>query len=313
MTLHRLVTAPPAELGRALERFERQFTYPLGEHARFRISHGEHYLPFFTAMGKATVLVLEHRGEVMGTLACVPRTLRLGKPTCARMTSHYLCDLKVLPRARGGLALGMLIREARRLIEPHESHACHAVVMDGTGVLPTDYTGRMGIPWFRRVADVVILRLSKFPAARTDGVRLVETSGDGLVERLECRVTGGDSGIRSRMSAVWIREEEGGASGMLEDTRRGKCLWLDGGKELVSGHVSGFQFQHGRAGAAVLKRALDLAEEAGMPGVFVSMPSSAHSELMPFMNDVEIRRSGAGIYGHDLPSGCDWWVDTAEI
>lgn len=313
MIVHRLVEVPSDGLGAALERFEQHFTYPLGDHARFRISHGHRYLPFFSAMGEATVLVAEHGGEVLGTLACIRRTLKIGESDGGAVTTHYLCDLKVEPRARGGLVLGRLILEARRLIEPDPSHACHAIVMDGTGALPTDYTGRIGIPGFRRVADIVILRLSKGAATESSGVGWVQEEGQKRMERPVCRLTGGDSGLRSAMSAVRIGEVGNEVWGTLEDTRLGKRLWLDTGEELVSGHVSGFGFRNGHAGAEVLKRALELAEGAGMPGVFVSMPPSACAEVIPHLNGVVVQGSGAGIYGHDLPIGHDWWVDTAEI
>ena len=56
--------------------FEREFTYPLGNSTRFRISHGEDYLPFFQAMGEAEVLLLEKAGLVQGVLSRVARSLR---------------------------------------------------------------------------------------------------------------------------------------------------------------------------------------------------------------------------------------------
>ncbi len=313
MIVHRLMEEPSDGLGAALERFERHFTYPLGDHARFRISHGQRYLPFFRAMGEATVLVVEQKGEVLGTLACIRRTLRLGEGEGSAVSTHYLCDLKVEPRARGGLVLGRLILEARRLIEPDSSHACHAIVMDGTGALPTDYTGRIGIPGFRRVADIVILRLSRHAAVQSGGVGGLEVRTGREMTRPRCRVTGGNSALRSAMPAMRIEAVGGGAGGVLEDTRLGKRLWLDTGQELVSGHVSGFWFRDEAAGAEVLQRALEMAETAGIPGVFVSMPPSAHARLLPWLGGVGVQESGAGIYGHDLPIGHDWWVDTAEI
>ena len=102
MNLHHFTTGLTREIGLALARFEKEFTYPLGSEARFRISHGEDYLPFFRAMGEPDLTVLEKHGEILGCLARVKRHLVLdGK---ADLEAHYLCDLKLRPSARGTTA-----------------------------------------------------------------------------------------------------------------------------------------------------------------------------------------------------------------
>ena len=69
----------PESTAAALEEFEQEFTYPLGEGCRFRISHGGDYLRFFRAMGEATLLVAARDGEITGSLARVERNLILRK------------------------------------------------------------------------------------------------------------------------------------------------------------------------------------------------------------------------------------------
>ncbi|HBJ85221.1 MAG TPA: hypothetical protein DDZ88_15380, partial [Verrucomicrobiales bacterium] len=113
MTLHSLQQAPPEWLGTALQRFELQFEYPLGADTTFRISHGRDYLPFFAAMGSATLLVAEQAGEVLGTLVRVERWIQFHGPQPMRQLVHYLADLKVSPKARGGRVLSRLLFEAK--------------------------------------------------------------------------------------------------------------------------------------------------------------------------------------------------------
>ena len=100
-----------------LEQFERQFTYPLGPSDSFSISHGSEYLNFFAAMGTATLLVAEDRGEIAGTMVIVRRQLMVRDPDSSgsRPTlreAHYLCDLKVRPAARSSSALFRLLQTA---------------------------------------------------------------------------------------------------------------------------------------------------------------------------------------------------------
>lgn len=307
MTLHCLNEAPPAWLGEALERFERQFHYPLGPERRFRISHGRAYLPFFQAMGKASVLVAERGGEVLGTLARVERWIEQRAAAPARRLAHYLCDLKVAPQARGGSVLPRLLRETRRQIEQSGSRACYAVAMGGTGRLPADYTGRLGIPRFEKLAEIRVLRLSTAVA----GDHVFSDSAGFPLARPSLRVTGGGRHHRSLMEPVSLLTQ-GGAGGVLEDTRRGKCLWLEDGGELVSAHLSGLRFESLADGAALLQQARQAAVAAGFPALFFSVPSALWPPLRQALGG-EIEEASAVVYGHDLPSGWDWWVDTAEI
>src|SRR6516162_3463154 len=100
MNVHRLSTSPPPELARALDRFERQFIYPLGPGRSFRISHGEDYPRFFRAMGEAACFVAEREGRVVGVIGAALRRLRL--PTGTELPAAYLGDLKIDPASRGG-------------------------------------------------------------------------------------------------------------------------------------------------------------------------------------------------------------------
>jgi hypothetical protein len=306
MNLHCLHDTPHAWLAEALERFEGQFWYPLGPGRRFRISHGRDYLPFFQAMGRATVLVAERGGEVLGTLARVERRVRiLGENRLV----HYLCDLKVAPSARGGRVLPALIQETRRQIEASGSHACYSIVMRGTGRTPADYTGRGGIPPFQKLADLMILRFSA--SAPLDAPAPIEETVPWMPAEKDLRITGGHSALRSLLQPVKLRVAD--ACAVLEDTRRGKRLWMEDGDELVSAHLASLRFSSTPAAAVLIQRSLLAAQQAGFPAVFTAMPLSVWSALRSHVIHLSPQEAPAFLFGHDLPAGHDWWVDTAEI
>jgi len=304
MTLHCLSQPPEVWLGEALERFERRFDYPLGPEARFCISHGTNYLTFFAAMGRAQVYVAERAGVVLGTLAHIEREAVLGDLQERRLM-HYLCDLKVAPEARGGRVLARLMAEARRRIAASSSHACYAVVMSGTGKLPTDYTGRLDVPEFPCAAEIMILRISsRVGAAVFNGGEL----GGNLSG---VRFSKGHAEQRSLMRPELL--EVAGASGVLEDTRRGKRLWSSQGAELMNAHVSQLRFDSAASCAALLDRALVKALQAGFEAIFAAMPLRIWKEMRKGLEGFQIQEAPAAVYGYDLPAGLDWWIDTAEI
>lgn len=314
MKLHHLTDAAPPDLGRALAEFEREFTYPLGSDQRFRISHGEAYLPFFRAIGDPEVLVAEHRGVVLGTLSRVRRRLEWRtRPDSPPVIpeAHYLCDLKVSAAARGSTVLARLIRETKRAIVASGHHACYCVVMEGTGRLPTDYTGRLGVPVFEKLGEIVVLRISPGP----DGVKAKSgaTVTGGHLTRSGHFASGGDSSLRSILDPQMIATGDGLARGILEDTRRGKRLFLVPGGELRSAHLSGFAYAAPQAGAALLTSALERAVAAGFPAVFTAVPAGEWPRLRPFMEGTRVQVAPAAVYGHGLHAGGDWWIDTAEI
>lgn len=96
---------------------------------------------------------------------------------------------------------------------------------------------------------------------------------------------------------------------MLEDTRRGKRLWLESGGELVSAHLSGFAYATPEAGAELLAAAV---LRAGGP-FFVALPFREWETVRPLLDRLNFTEAEAAVYGHDLETGYDWWVDTAEI
>ena len=303
MNIHSLRETPPEWLGLALERFEHQFQYPLGAGETFRISHGREYLSFFAAMGNATLLVAEQAGAVIGTLVRVERWIEVHGAETSQRPVHYLADVKISAEARGGRVLSALMLEAKRQIELTGSRSCYSVVMSGTARLPTDYTGRVGIPSFEKIADILILRMAPGKPSQT-----ASTAPAATEVSPDCVVMGRRRELRSLMNPIPLP-----GSAWLEDTRRGKRLWMGNGEELMSAHLSSFRFEDASEGARVIESALERAHSLGFPAIFTAVPASRYPALRAALTTVSVQEAPAAIYGHSIDANCDWWVDTAEI
>jgi hypothetical protein len=315
MKIHSFRENSPEWLGLALERFEHQFQYPLGSDETFRISHGREYMPFFAAMGTATLLVAEQAGAVMGTLVRVERWIEVHGREVLRQPVHYLADVKISAEARGGHALAALMLEAKRQIELTGSRSCYGVVMSGTACLPSDYTGRVGIPSFEKIADIMILRMTPGKPSQTDSTApiapiapIASTASTATDAGPDCVIMGRRRELRSQMNPIPLA---GGA--WLEDTRRGKRLWTSNGAELMSAHLSSFRFDLATDGVRIIQSALERAQSLGFPAVFTAVPASRYPALRAALTTVSVQEAPAAIYGHSMNAHWDWWVDTAEI
>ena len=307
MNVHLLTGAPFPELAGALARFEEQFTYPLGPGRSFRISHGDDYPRFFRAVGDAACFVAERGGEVLGVLALAITPLRTPE---GERASVYLGDLKVAPAARGGRVLPRLASAAREWVGSRFDCA-FAVVMDGTSVTPDTYTGRLGIPVFRAVAKVAVLRL---PAADAPGLanwQADAAAGAECFARLTAgRVAtrGGNAAERSETTPAWLVAPDGGACGRLEDTRRAKRLIADDGSEMISAHLSCIGYRDPAALGELLRVARGVAARRGHPAVFAA--------VSPELADTEAPGAvvaPATIFAAAIEPGGLWSINTAEI
>jgi hypothetical protein len=321
MNLQHFTSQIPDSVSQALADFEKDFTYPLGTSCRFRISHGDDYLRFFRSMGKADLLVVGTDERVMGGIARAEKRLSIFPKTTSAsqmQVAHYLCDLKVRTEARGSMALPRLIRETKRQIEASGTRACFSVVMDGTGRLPTDYTGRLGVPKFGRLAGITILRLSESGVGmKPCSSRVVDPTVfaaiSAHIHHPGFRAGGGNRRLRSLMEPVCLASLSGDACGILEDTRRAKRLILETGEELLSAHFSGFHYRSPEAGGLLLQDAVAFARTEGISAVFTAVPSAKWPLLQPHLASLDVTEAPATIYGNELDSGLDWWIDTAEI
>ncbi|OWK34508.1 N-acetyltransferase [Fimbriiglobus ruber] len=302
-----------AELVAELERFEQQFTYPLGPERWFRISHGADYSRFFRAMGEATSLVACRGGRVVGTLGVAVRDLVL--PDGERRSAAYFGDLKIAPSARGGRVLPDLANGAREWVGD-KVVAAFAVVMGGTPVTPERYTGRLGIPIFREVGRVSVLRFDTSVGARIAPEWVVPV--DIARARLRTLARGryhtddGTSAVRSEIDPVGLVAPNGSAGGWVEDTARAKRLIANDGTELRSAHLSGFGYASPGSGAALLRTALGIAFERTFPALFVAVPLEETDSILQLLPDVPVTVAPAIVYGAGLQPSV-WNVNTAEI
>jgi hypothetical protein len=310
MNIRTLEAPPDAALAAALERFERRFTYPLGESTSFRISHGDDYARFYRAMGDARVVVAERDSEVLGTLGGALK--QLGGDTNAL----YVGDLKVLPGFEAGIVLLRLATALIAWAKPRVS-AAFGVVMDGTRKTPERYTGRFGIPAFSRLAKIMVLRLACEPGAdpprlgacsEADGRRIFQSLARGA-----CAPLGGFAVQRSIIAPQWMLLESERACGMLEDTGKAKRLFEVGGGELRSAHLSYFAFADAVAGAQLLQQAAAQADALRFPALFCAVPAERAQPLLDALASARCTLAPATVYGAGLASDRAWHLNTSEI
>ena len=313
MNLHKLEGPPPPDLGQALQAFEAEFVYPLGAEQSFHIAHGSDYSRFFRAMGDAACFVAEDRGRVIATIAGAIR--RLGLPDGREKRVAYFGDLKVTSTARQSRVLYRVIRAAQEWAEG-SVEAAFSVVMDGTRATPERYTGRVGLPVFSAVANVLVLRLAATDGEESEGYGSDPAAGERLYRGLSLgryHMLGGDPDERSDTPPTWLIAGDGASCGRLEDTRRAKRLLVSTGAELITAHLSCFAFKTPDAGVGLLNEARRRAARLGYPALFVAMAEPdfevVRGALLPSGTTV----APATIYAAHLESGPRWNINTGEI
>ncbi len=158
MRIHALIASSNPELSHALAQFEQQFSYPLGEGRYFRIQHNTDYPRFYRAIGDdVACFVAESQGRVLGVISAALRKLRM--PTGEIKPTAYIGDLKINPSPNRGRILVELARATEQWAKQQVTTA-FGVVMDGTSAIPTQYTGRLGIPLFMEIAKVNVLQIN---------------------------------------------------------------------------------------------------------------------------------------------------------
>ncbi|HSI86396.1 MAG: GNAT family N-acetyltransferase [Candidatus Methylacidiphilales bacterium] len=309
---------PDAPMLAALAEFERSFRYPLGTTQYFHISHGAHYLPFFHAMGRAALFVALREERVLGTIACIERTLHHDGET---IPAAYLCDLKMAPDARQTRVMPRLILSAATQCRERNITRAWSVVMRGTTRTPSTYTGRLEIPEFIHGGEITVMRLAsrgqcEVPQIRTVSPEVISDARE-RISRHGYVAANGNSSLRSQMAPVHLLTADGRACGTLEDTLLGKRLMIGGdggaGGELLSTHLSGFAWSDPASGADLLRQAVSHSAALGISGLFVSLPQSAVQAFAKELEDLSCTLAPADIYVHGLPPDPHWWIDTADI
>lgn len=313
MKVHQLSGPPSPELADALAQFEKPFTYPLGAGRFFRISHGADYTLFFRAQGRAACFIAENDGRVVGALGTAIRKLWL--PDGIEREVAYFGDLKIAKDSRDGLVLMRLARAAEVWLRP-KVQAGFGVVMGGTSLTPAAYTGRAGIPDFKELGRLTILRISGGNENRSSDQMLTRQEAG-----LECyrRLSTGryaspvrSTVERSEITPVWLMTPDGSACGLLEDTRKAKRLISDDGSEMLSAHLSCFAYRAVAAASRLIGVALNYALRSGFPAVFVSVAETDAPPLQAALSHFTVHPAPAAVYGTGLEPSY-WNVNTAEI
>lgn len=318
MKVSRLSERPPTSTAKALARFERQFTYPLGETQRFSISHGADYPRFFRAIGEAACFVAEEHGEVAGVLGCA--LTRLWTPERRTVPAIYFGDIKVTPSARGGRVLFRLLNAARAWVDDKATLG-YGVVMDNTGVLPGSYTGRLGLPSFEPVGQITLFHFDTGATSGGDDPLAVRERNVGdspdsktLLGEVEGFASISVSpSLRSRMSPVVFDVGGGRATGMLEDTLAAKRLLDEQYNEIVSAHLSYFHYSDLEAAVDLIDAACRQCRELAYPKMFVAVSSVEADELGDALEGRVFQRATATVYGTGFDSHAPWYVNSSEI
>ena len=313
-------------MARSLAQFERQFRYPLGPGRFFRIHHGEDYSRFFRAMGEGVSFIAERSGNILGTIGVARRALILPNGNVKNVV--YIGDAKVAPENRGGKVLWRLL-QAVRTWTVQRANAAYSAVMEGTLILPTRYTGRLGIEPFAKLFEVVILRIpakKAFVPLREDW-KIDAAAGWNLYQKLtqgSARCIGGKPDMRSLSPPQWLAAPSRKAAGLLEDTRQAKRLLesprpfsgdsSDGeGSEMRVSHLSHCAWLEEEDGIALLQQALSLSTKRGFDAMFTTASFATAETIVARLGAEGILRACADIYGAGLDAGMIWKLNTSEI
>ncbi|OGT45698.1 MAG: hypothetical protein A3E82_03345 [Gammaproteobacteria bacterium RIFCSPHIGHO2_12_FULL_38_11] len=298
----------------ALQEFEAQFHYPLGENKSFSISHGEDYSAFYRSMGVPYCLIAEEQNKVIGTFCCALRQIHM-RDTNQDKTIVYLGDLKVSKQKQRTTVYYRLAEVMFKMIHEKTDTAI-AMVMDGTRKTPDQYTGKLGLPQFHKLNRHVILRIN----TDTNDIDFPVTSvdcdvGSGIYRSMcnENYLQFSTENIRSNINPIWIVSRDKNACGKLEDTEKVKRLFSDDGSELRSAHLSHFVFANIHAAYELLAAALHTSKLNGFPCLFLCLTEQEYNQLLPVINSFKYDMATATLYSNQdyLNSGLHF--NTAEI
>ncbi len=313
MTVTLLTGAPDARMAAALTSFEQEFSYPLGDGARFRITHDGDGWRFFNALGEAAYVVAHDEARVLGVVGAALR--RVVCPDGSTVSMLYLGDLKIASNARGGRTLLRLARAVQQHF-PACTRVAYAVVMDGTAALPSAYSGRLGIPAFVAVGALSVMWIRTGTTVMTTVAPVANDVGQACFADL---ATGryymphGDPTQRSMLPPRWLMSPDGMACGRLEDTVCAKRLCSTSGEDMRSAHLSCFAYRTVDDGLRLLDSALALAAQAGYPMLFTAIEPLDTELLRQHLGERLRSLASATIFATGVPRGGRWLISTADI
>jgi hypothetical protein len=233
----------------------------------------------------------------------------------------YFGDLKVAPSARGGGTLIRLMATAHSWAKS-KCTAAFAVVMDGTEVTPAKYTGRVGFPAFAELATVMVFRVSVLILGDAENLNDEPPIRATLADVVRCfqRLTAGQYATpcgntieRSEVKPMEMILPDGSACGIVEDTRKAKCLFDRAGVELRSSHLSCFAYSTPVAGATLVRQALVHSAKIGFPTLFFAVPRQDAQSVYEALGCPDAVMAPATVFGYGLAAGHRWTINTSEV
>lgn len=291
----------PSLLTQKLSKFEKEFTYPLGQDQSFRIDHGEDYGAFYRSIGDECIFYLEKENRVIGVISTTIKSIKLAS---GKVTSvGYIGDIKLTPSYQKTIAALYLFKSIKPFLE-QQAQIAYGLVMDGTKTLPSQYTGKASIPNFTPISKQYILRFNTNCTITCQSSEITESTQAWKIYTNFLSKTPHDNEIsqyqyRSSIEPQWMTIENT-AIGMLENTRKSKRLYLvENDEEIKSTHLSYFAFNSKASAKNLIINALKKSKELGFPGMFISFNEKNYKRLQPYLEDMDFTLSTATVYATD--------------
>ncbi len=106
---------------------------------------------------------------------------------------------------------------------------------------------------------------------------------------------------------------DGKASGILEDTRRGKRLFDSAGTEMISGHLSCFGYRDAAAAVGMIAAASGHCRRLNIPALFAAIPNNDADAILEEMPTSKVVKAPATVFGYAFDQSGTWSINTAEI
>lgn len=313
MKYYVLKDSPSTDLQEKLDKFEEQFTYPLGENSTFSISHHPHYLNFYLAMGEAICIVAHNEHGVQGTI-CASKRKIIFPDVNDEQNIFYIGDLKVTPAYQNKtLSYRLMMHLMEERYNP--TIPLVSVVMEGTNVTPDNYTGRLGLPAFSAFDKYYILQL-KAQAYVDLGVDVCSNE-KGIHRFAEIYqkpyFKPHSIPLRAKPPFEWICYKEESCA-LFENTMNAKRLFINDGNEMKNAHLSYLAFRKPESAYPIISHALALAKDHNYEALFLALTENEYHELSKVLKTLPvIHVAKARVYGSANVKSIHFNLNTAEI
>lgn len=292
--------------------FDGAFVYPPGPQGN-RILHGDRYLKHLAGLGESEAFFAERDRSIRGVTGAAIR--RCFSPDGTEAPVLQVVDFRIRQDEEDEVA--RRLAQAVQLWGYAKAHAAFAVAPEEETEDPAMYARRASIPAFRPLAKIVILKLP-CPEQAAPVTRWIAPAAD--VERCfldsvlgRFAVPAGGATARSKMRPVGLVAPDRAACGLVEDTRAVRRVVRPDGRERTWAHLSNFTFREPKAGAELVRLALQAAAAGGCSSLCVSVPEKDARKLAEAMGVSRIAAIPATVHGTLLDLSPAWHVSSAEV